>query len=115
MEMTARDKYLEIIKLFIDLSENEISWSKECGFAKKLTAAYPDINFWRFINRNTNLTLKLPSLAWFIGPRGRQCLKEQYKKFSVGLETRMVYHIGDEKVVEIPEIKRDSLLDFINT
>ncbi len=111
--MNTRQKYLEIIKLFIDLSENEVNWCKECGFAKKLTSEYPDINFWYFINRNTNLTLRLPSLAWFIGPKGKDCLKQQYKKFSVGLETRTEYNISDTPLVEIPTTSNKNLLEFI--
>jgi hypothetical protein len=111
--MTTREKYIEIIKLFIDLEEFPINWGKECFLAKKATEMYPDINFWRFIHKNTNLTLRLPSLAWFFTPKGKDCLKREYNKFSVGLSEKKSYNIEDQYAVEIPKTEKKNILDFI--
>jgi hypothetical protein len=106
-------KYKELIRLFIDLSEFEISWGKEFAIAKRLLSQYPDISFWRFIHKNTSLTLKLPSLAWFMTEKGKKCLVQQYKKFKVDFSAQKSYNIGNEVVVPINKNdKISNLVDF---
>lgn len=112
--MNTREKYIEIIKLFIDLEENKINWGKECFLAKKVMELYPDINFWRFIHKNTNLTLKLQSLAWFLTLKGKDCLRKEYNKFSVGFNVKTSYNIEDKPVVEIQKSNIKTLKEFIS-
>lgn len=99
--------------------ENTISWPKEMKIMKDLVKKCEDPAFWR----HAIPEFEIPSLAWFLTPKGRSFLNEKHKRFFSKIKTLEKKHdneelspekCGEDIVEEENSKKIKTLKDFLN-
>lgn len=114
MQITGKDKKEVIEKL---LSKGSINWPKEMKIFSKLEKMYGESGFWLGVSPG----FALPSLAWFLTPKGLDFLKVEWAKFNLSPEERKKY-VEEEKVdfapsqpiINNPKRRIKTLKDFLN-
>jgi hypothetical protein len=83
---------------------------RELGTAKKLLDKYPNKRFWFRVN----IPFEMESLLWFLVPKGKQYLLNEWNKFKLDLKAEKKYSIGSRKIGKAKKInKTKSLLEFL--
>ena len=98
--------------------QGTISWPKEMKIMKELTKKCDDPAFWR----HAIPEFEIPSLAWFLTPKGRSFLNEKHKRFFSKIstlekkddtETLSSEKCGEDLAEQNPK-KIKTLKDFLN-
>jgi hypothetical protein len=83
---------------------------RELGTTKKLLDKYPNKRFWFRVN----IPFEMESLLWFLVPKGKQYLLNEWNKFKLDLKAEKKYSIGSRKIGKAKKInKTKSLLEFL--
>jgi hypothetical protein len=99
--------------------EKTISWPKEMKIMKDLVEKCDDPAFWR----HAIPEFEIPSLAWFLTPKGRSFLNEKHKRFFSKIKTLEKEHntetlssekYGEDLVEKENSKKIKTLKDFLN-
>ena len=83
---------------------------RELGTTKKLLDKYPNKRFWFRVN----IPFEMESLLWFLVPKGKQYLLNEWNKFKLDLKAEKKYSIGSRKIGKAKKINETkSLLEFL--
>lgn len=104
-------------KMTIVFSEGKINWPREIKLCKRLWAAYPDLDFWKFLQKRTKFDI--PSLAWFFTKEGKEYIRNIKNEYgfdkSLDEKPKNQYDYGDVKIGEdkILKPKRKNTKEFL--
>ena len=105
--MTAHQLCQYIVSNFVE----KANWSREIKIAKKLIIAYPQKEFWQFVDKSK----KYPSLNFFLCQDGKDFLAKQTGLFNLVIPDKPAFKLSDEKIgIDIEYIKSPkSVIEFL--
>ena len=97
-----------LIKKFLKSHQN---YPAEIMMAKRITAKYPEVDFWEKVE----LGFQLNSLAYFLTSDGEQVIRKKYAGFKFDVTQPVSYNIHSQKIGEDVKIdyRPKTLKDFL--
>lgn len=75
---------------------NSTNWPREMKILNGLVETYPESTFWDSLT----IKFKIPSLAYFLTPKGAEIIRLEYKKFKFQPEEKIHYEV--EESFDVP-------------